>query len=263
MTRKKVGLVLGGGGVRGIAHVGVLKVFERAGIEFDAVAGCSIGSVIGAFYAAGRSAEEMEAFLFSKKITHFFDLSVSSVGIKETKRLQHMVEDFSGAKTFEELEKPLYINATNLSKEGRERVFSSGNLFKGIRASISLPGIFAPIEIDGDYYIDGGVVNQAPFSILPKDITRYAIINVTPSGSVTCKKELNLVSILEKSVRIMENEIIDLRLKALQKDSYVYVVPDLGAYRAITTERRFREMFEHGEAAAEAVLTDVQKLFKY
>ena len=109
---KKVGLVLSGGGARGMAHIGALKVFDDLGIKFSAISGCSIGAVIGAFYAAGKSGQEIENFVLNNKIYRNFDFSFSTLGVKNIAKLEKIMLDFIGVDSFHKLNTPLYINAT-------------------------------------------------------------------------------------------------------------------------------------------------------
>lgn len=246
---KGMGLILGGGGVRGLAHIGALKEIERMGLSFEAIAGCSIGSIIGAFYAAGRSAEEIESFVAQKRVHEFFDLSISKLGINRMTKLETLIEEFAKAKTFEELRIPFSVNATDLTT-GRETIFSTGPLFPAIRASIAVPGVFAPPEINGKQYIDGGIVNQLPIAGMPSTVHKYVLINVSPFRKMLDKKDLSIISILDVSVRIAQNEVIRLRLKELPEKKYVLLEPDVAGWKLFEPERIFPEIVRKGEEAA-------------
>jgi NTE family protein len=257
---KKTALILSGGGSRGLAHIGVLRELERLDIKLSAIAGCSIGAIIGAMYASGKNSEEIDEFITSKKLTDIFDFSISRLGINKTKKLQKLLEDFIGFKTFQKLKIPLYINATNLS-QGREVVFSSGNLFNAIRASIAVPGIFSPLKKDEHYYVDGGVLNQSPFSVLPEDINNYLIINVSPYHGLKGHKKIDTRVLLETSLKLMQNEIMHLKLKNLAKDkNYVLIEPELDNHSLIESRSREREIINKGARAIRDNLGEINKL---
>lgn len=257
---KKVALVLGGGGLRGLAHIGVLRELEKIDIKFSAVAGCSIGAIIGALYAAGKNSEEIDKFITSKRFIDIFDFSISKLGINKTNKLQKLIEDFIGFKTFQKLKIPLYINATNLS-QGKEVVFSSGSLFKAIRASIAVPGIFSPVKKGKDYYVDGGVLNQNPFSILPSKIDNYLIINASPYQGIKGYKKIGTMVLLDASLKLMQNEIMFLKLKDLSNNKkHVLIQPNLGNYSLIESASKEREIINKGAQSVRENLLKIKRL---
>ncbi|MFA5126830.1 MAG: patatin-like phospholipase family protein [Patescibacteria group bacterium] len=256
----KIGLVLSGGGTRGLAHIGALKILQALGIKFDYVAGCSIGAIIGAFYAAGKSAKEMEDFILLNKVYKLLNFSLSSLGINKTSNLEKAIFDVIKVKKFEELKLPLFINATNLS-QGQEVIFKSGDLFAAIRASIAVPGVFAPAKIKGDFYVDGGVLNQNPFAILPKDTSHYIIINASPFEKMGYKKKLNLVDILAASIKMMQNEISYLKLSQVPDDKVVLIEPDLEGRSLLQGTKHFHDLIRKGEQAALAKRSEIKNKF--
>ena len=258
---KKIGLVLSGGGSRGLAHIGALKELEKLNIKFSAIAGCSMGAIVGALYASGKTAEEIEYFIVNKKFLDVFDFSISKLGIKKTDKVQKLIEDFIGFKSFQKLKIPLYINATNLS-QGREIVFSSGSIFKAIRASIAVPGFFAPVQEANNYYVDGGVLNQSPFSILPEKIDNYLIINASPYQGLKDYKRIDTMVLLDASLKLMQNEIMDLKLKNLSKDKkYILIEPKLGNYSLLEFGSKEKEIINKGAVAIRNNLKELKKLF--
>ena len=164
--KPKIGLALSGGGARGLAHIGVLKVFKREGISIDCIAGTSMGSIITAFHAAGFSIEEMEdiAIRFSRmrELAKLIDLTPTRRGLLEGNRVRtYFRQLFQEDRLIEELSIPILINAVDLIS-GDEIVFSKGSLLQAIFASSAVPGIFSPIKMDGKLLIDGGVLNNLP-----------------------------------------------------------------------------------------------------
>lgn len=243
--KQKIGLVLSGGGTRGLAHVGVWKILERLNFVPDAIAGCSIGSIIGSFIAAGKSAAEMEEFSHKHDALDVLSFSISKLGFNRLPRFRDLIEDFTGAREFHELTIPLYINATNMT-DGTEVIFKQGPLFPAIRASMAVPGIFAPVEQDNDLLIDGGIINQAPFSILPDDIEKYLIIFVSPYEHLSANASPNLSDVLDNSLRLMQYEITKLRLKNIPEKSYLMLSPDLSEHAILEEKKHFPEIIRLG-----------------
>lgn len=166
---KKVGLVLGGGGLRGLAHIGVLKALEGAGVEVDLLAGTSMGGVIGAMYAAGMSVEQIEKEMLSHTNTagmrRLIDIRLSYRGLVRGNRIYNMIADTIGAQiTFADLDLPLSVVAVD-GVSGCEVLLDSGKVVDAVRATISVPGIFEPVEKEGMVLIDGGILNNVPTDV--------------------------------------------------------------------------------------------------
>lgn len=162
---KKVGLVLSGGGARGIAHLGVIKALEEAGITFSAVSGSSAGAIIGAFYAQGYTTDEIVCIIKEIKTYHFLQPALSWKGILKMDVLRKFMEKHFRVNTFEELSLPLHVAATNL-KTGITEFFSKGDLISALCASSCIPVLFDPVEHEGQLYIDGGILNNLPVEAL-------------------------------------------------------------------------------------------------
>lgn len=161
---KKIGIALGSGGARGLAHIGVLEELNNMGIRPDVVAGTSIGSLIGAGYCTGNLDEMHELVLdldVRTLLFRYMDFGLPHSGLLEGKRINDLLETLMPEATFEGLEKPLRCIATDL-KTGEEVVFATGKLQPAIRASISIPGVFAPARMDERFLVDGGLVNPIP-----------------------------------------------------------------------------------------------------
>lgn len=160
----KLGIALGSGGARGLAHIGILEELANLGIEPDIVAGTSIGSLVGAGYCSGNLEDMRELALNLDLRTFIFrimDFGMPHSGLVEGKRINALIEDLMPEATFESLKKPFRCIATNL-KNGEEVVFSEGPIHPAIRASISIPGIFTPAKSGDRFLIDGGLVNPVP-----------------------------------------------------------------------------------------------------
>jgi NTE family protein len=163
--RPRVGLALSGGVAKVVAHVGILRAFEEAGIPIDAVSATSGGTIIGAFYCAGTSITEMESLadeLSWKKLTR---VTIPRLGLLSNEKLERFVLERLPAKNFEDLEKPLAVVTADLTT-GRKAVFTNGPLAAPIRASCSIPQLFPPVSIDGHLVADGGLVEYLPIQTL-------------------------------------------------------------------------------------------------
>jgi len=156
-----IGIALSGGGVRGIAHLGILKALEEAGIKPVMLTGTSAGSIVGAFYAAGYPPDSILNIISKTKLFKILRPSFNWKGLLTLEKTYAFFKSFLPTNSFETLKIPLYVCATNV-KNGKTAFFSSGELITPVIASSAIPVLFTPVEIDGEYYIDGGVVNNLP-----------------------------------------------------------------------------------------------------
>jgi len=159
--RPLIGIALGGGFARGLAHVGVLKVFEEEQIPIDFIAGTSVGSVIGAAYCSGISAKELEEIAGLVRFKHFARWTISRFGIASNDRMSGFLNKMLKVRTFEELRIPLAVAATDFVS-GDGVVFRSGPLIDAVRASCAYPGMFLPVNINGRLLIDGMLAHPVP-----------------------------------------------------------------------------------------------------
>lgn len=165
--RKTLGLVLGCGASRGWAHIGTIEALEEANIPIDFIAGCSAGAYIGAIYASGNMSRLKEFLLRmnGKKIFSYVDVGISRSGLlKGTKKLSELFSMHTDADTFEDLDIPLVMVATDL-KRGEKVILKTGKLTNALRATMSYPGLFSPVNIDGCWLMDGGVVDPVPVGV--------------------------------------------------------------------------------------------------
>ncbi len=159
-----VGLVLGAGGSRGFAHVGVLKAFEEAGIEVDVIVGVSSGAVVAALHAGGMRAAELEANALAIEDNDLLDFTLFGPGVIEGGRLQAYINDMLHNRPIEALQKPFAVIAAE-RETSRMMIFNRGNTGLAVRASASVPKLFWPVLIRGTEYVDGGVANRVPASV--------------------------------------------------------------------------------------------------
>ena len=160
-----LGLAFGGGGMRGWAHVGVLAVLEELGLVPDVLAGCSAGSVIAAHLARGFSPAEIRQLMQEQNTRGLFSFRFDGQGLLSTKAFRDYLHTHLGDVTFDELDRPLYVSATDL-ETGKEVVLRSGPVVDAVMASCAMPGIFAPVEHGGRQLVDGGLTNNVPVAPL-------------------------------------------------------------------------------------------------
>jgi len=228
--KNTIGLALGGGGARGLAHIGFLKVLDQLSIKPSMITGTSIGAMIGALYCSGFSADEIE-MTFSDlnlfKWSRLLDISwISRKGFIKGERIVKLFESKLKIKNFEDLPIPLKVIATDFWKR-REVVFKSGDILEAVRASISIPGIFEPIKIGDVIYTDGGAVNPLPYDHLLDTCNFIIAIDVSGSKRLSDGKT-SKPSILDgiiSTYTIMEESIINNKLKMHKPD--IYIKPEL------------------------------------
>jgi len=165
----KIGLALGGGSARGLAHVGVILALEAYNIPIDIIAGTSIGSIIGGLYASGATIEQLEEVALSikkSKTLFLIDPVFPHSGLISGDRIEKMLNQFAiKDKTFDDLKIPFAAVATEI-ENGAEVIINQGKLIDAVRASISIPGIFTPVKYQDYYLVDGGVVNPVPVDVV-------------------------------------------------------------------------------------------------
>jgi len=163
-NRPVIGLALGAGALRGLAHIGVLQALEAAAIPIDVIAGTSIGAVIAGAYAAGRSPDEIARIACELQDLAYYDVTLPRMGVVAGNRVLRLCGQLTHGKNFDQTRIPCAMVACALDT-GEERVLSEGPMDQAIRASISVPGIFVPTKLDGRLYVDGGLCNRIPVSV--------------------------------------------------------------------------------------------------
>lgn len=211
--KTKLGLVLGGGGCRGIGHIGALKAFEELGIEFDYIAGTSAGSIVGSLYAFGKTASEIEEIAKTLKRNEITKGAIPFLKPAKTERLENLLNKIFGDLTvFSELKKPLSVVCTNL-KNGKEVDFDYGNVAKVVSASCAVPGVFTPVVYENMHLVDGGLRNNVPV-----DVVRKMGANVVFAIDVnhlrgTGTSSLSTISVLSSTIGIMMQSKVDKTLE--------------------------------------------------
>ncbi len=285
VARPKVGLVLSGGAARGLAHIGVLKALEEQGVRIDAIAGTSMGAVIGGLYASGYSVEELEKlattldwqqalsdapprkdvpfrrkqddrdFLVKQKLSFRDDGSLGlPLGVIQGQNLSLLLESklahTADTRDFNKLPIPFRAVATDIAS-GEKVVFSRGHLPQVIRASMSIPAVFAPVELDGRLLVDGGMVDNIPVDVA-RDMGVDLAIVVDIGTPLRDRKQLaTVVDVLNQSITLMTRRNSEEQLASLHQDD-VLIQPSLAAF-GVTDFGRAQDMIDAGYRAARAM----------
>lgn len=242
----QIGLALSGGGARGFAHPGALKAIEDRGFKPDIISGTSAGALAGVLYADGFAPEEIVQLFAGKDFKEFAELQVPKTGIFSMTGFQKFLKKNLKARTFEDLQIPLKVIATNLD-EGRNAVFDKGPLIDAVMASCSIPILFNPIEIDNVSYVDGGIFMNFPVSPIRKMCEVIIGVNVSPL--VSKKYNKTIMSIAERSYHYMSrtNTFLDRQLCDI-----LIEMSDLMEYKTFDLERAeiiFNIGYDHAQEA--------------
>ncbi len=250
---KKIALVLGGGGARGLAHIGILKVFEREDIKVDLVVGTSMGSVVGAAYSLGFPSTVMEKRATTLSWTDLFDPTIPAMGLIEGAKMRNVINEMLEGKTFIDTKIPLAVVTTDIEK-AEEVVYTSGPLVKLVLASSSWPGLYNPIKHDNRLLVDGGIKNSVPVSIA-RSLGADFIIACDVGFCVTKDVEIkNAMRMMLQSFQIMGEELNTLQ----SKNADILIEPDLGNIDQAAFDKA-SEIIPRGQEAAEKALPLIQK----
>ena len=284
-ARPKVGLVLSGGAARGLAHIGVLKALEEQGVRIDAIAGTSMGAVVGGLYASGYSIEELEHlaltldwqqalsdapprkdvpfrrkqddrdFLVKQKLSFRDDGSLGlPLGVIQGQNLSLLLESklahTADIRDFDKLPIPFRAVATDIAS-GEKVVFRRGHLPQVVRASMSIPAVFAPVELDGRLLVDGGMVDNIPLDVV-REMGVDLVIVVDIGTPLRSRKQLaTVVDVLNQSITLMTRRNSEEQLASLGRED-ILVQPPLSAF-GVTDFGRAQDMIDAGYRATRAL----------
>ena len=198
----RVGLALGGGFARGVAHIGVLRAFERANIPIHAIAGVSAGSVVAACYASGRSPEQIEEIAMGMKFRDVARWTVDWLGVLDSERMEPFLSKSLRVKRFENMRIPLAVVASDL-RTGTPAVFRKfGDVIAPVRASCSYPGLFKPVDCGGRLLVDGMVAMEVPAKPLIEMGATHVVSVYLPADEESVDP-LSLVAVVNRSFQLM------------------------------------------------------------
>ena len=269
-VEKKIGLALGTGAARGLAHIGVLAVLEKEGIPVDVIAGTNAGAAIGAIYAQGKDAGQVKKLALDqsqKKLMTLIDPSLPKTGFIKGRKLRDLLGLFIGSDVeFSDLKIPLACVATDVDT-GEEIVIDQGSVLEAIRASISIPAIFTVVKWEGRHLVDGGLVNPVPVSVLRRMGTDFTIaVNVIPDvtvrthrdkNPVESSKEPNILQVIVQSIYIATYSLVMSSLAGAD----IVIEPEVGQI-GIGDFHQAQECIRQGELATQASLPKIKRLLE-
>ena len=236
----RIGLALGGGAAKGIAHIGVLKAFEEEQIRIHCISGTSVGALVASYHAFGRPPESILSICSTLNLSRILNFTFERGGLFSTDNIREMIHRDLGDCRIEEADIPLAICATDI-ETGEQKIFRKGNLADAVCASMAVPGLFVPVEIDGRILVDGGLVENVPISPLAK-----------MGAGITVAVDLSYVSRYPKpedTLDVISNAInigIDFNTRKQLKKADVAVPLDLSDYSLTNNADRVDELYREG-----------------
>ena len=224
---KKVALALGGGSVLGGVHVGVLKALEEYDVEITSISGTSAGGIVASLYAFGKSVKEIEQIVLDFEWKNLVTLTLSKYAILSNQKIGEMIIENIGNTKIEDAKIPLSMIATDITN-GEKVIIVKGSTSDAVMATTCVPGIFIPVELGGRLLVDGGIIENVPFSGLNNQNVDY-IIGVDLICNNSHKKPENIIEVLYNSFNFLvkTNKLIQ------SKDAHLLIKPDLSNYNAI------------------------------
>lgn len=255
--RPRVALVLGGGGARGYAHVGVINTLAKAGIPIDLIVGTSAGSLVGALYADSANARFVERTM---RRTSFFDLAdftlvSSGGGFISGRQLQHFMLKKMRARTFDQLKIPLVVVTTDLYS-GKAKVLSSGPIPPAVNASSAMPGAIHPVKLYGHTLVDGGLLEQVPVSVAKK-YHPMIIIAVNLEADLAPEMPTSFVGVFQRAFDITFHAISEHSCEGAD----VMIHPNVGTVGTFDLSQK-THLIHAGEVAAQKALPKIKALLK-
>lgn len=251
----KIGLALGAGLARGLAHIGVLRVLQETGIKVDFIAGTSMGSLIAALYACGLKLKFIERLAQRISRRTWMDITIPRLGLIAGEKLEQLLHMLTGKRSFTDLSLPLAVVAVDLIS-GERIVINEGSIARAVRASCAIPGIFSPVEMGEKLLVDGGVLQRVPASVV-REMGADIVIAVDVGVDVGDYQIDHIFDVLSRSLDIMSREIN----RAQSRDANLVITPevsDIGPFDFQCVE----EAIGRGETAARQALPLLAKLEK-
>lgn len=216
-----VALVLGSGGARGYAHIGVIEILEKNHIYPDFIVGTSAGSIVGSLYASGKNAAELREIALNLKANDVRDVTIDRKGFFEGQKVESFMNEQVNNTPLQALKIPMYVVATEL-KEGKRVVFNYGNTGQAVRASVAIPSMFIPTKIGDDEYVDGGLVSPVPVEIA-KELGADIVIAVDILAQPIHTETSNVWGLFNQNINIMQKQLAHEELK----EADIIIKPDL------------------------------------
>jgi NTE family protein len=204
-TRPKLGIAFGGGGLRGMAHIGLIEELDKRGVRADMVAGTSIGSLIGSLYACGYKGKFLAALLENLNLKQIMAISPSKTGLTSGRNYAEFARIMTKGRNIEETEIPLRIVATDL-QHGEMEIFDKGPIWRAVHASSAVPGVFSPVAYRGRTFVDGCLVDNCPCRVLREmgaDVVVGVDLDKLKNYDEPAPRKQNIIDILQRSVDVV------------------------------------------------------------
>ncbi|RMB64205.1 patatin [Dokdonia sinensis] len=250
--KKKIGLTLSGGGIKGVAHIGTLKAITEAGIKIDYITGTSAGAIVGALYAGGYSWEVILDFFLKTSIFNLSRFARRKPGFIDTIKFENDLRLYFPDNSFEKLNIPLAITATEI-ESGNLKVFDSGELICPILASSAFPGVFTPIDIDGFFYFDGGVIDDFPVEYLAEKCDYIIGSYANPLSEMTVDSLKYSYQVLHRAYEINLHHHVHNKFN----DCDVFICPQELSQYGTFSMRSGKKIFEIGYTEAKKQLEKI------
>lgn len=244
--RKKVGLALSGGGARGYAHIGVYKAMQEEGLKPQVISGTSIGAIMGALIANGYSAEELVTIAREYGKARILNFTGLRLGLSSHKNIRGILSNLL-PDSFEQLKMPLYVAASNLNTASLS-VFHSGSLIDSLLASISIPIVFKPFLLNGNYYADGGLFKNLPASLIRKQCNILVGSHVNHLHKLSNFK--STTALVDRCIRIGIANTIQADIELCD----IYIDPEHSSNYSVLNFKAVDEIIDIGYKAAQKVL---------
>jgi len=251
----KIGLALGAGAARGLAHIAVLEFLEREGIRIDMIAGTSIGSLIGGIYAAGFPVKYMKELARELEWDHITDITFPRKGLIKGEKFLSFLELITRGKNIEELNIPFSAIACDI-ETGEHIVIKEGSLAKAIRASTSIPGVYIPFYHQGRLLVDGGVLDPVPAGTV-REMGADLVIAVDVGGKMVNGKVENIFDILFNTFDIIQHELD--KYRKIEAD--IVITPDLDGCSSFDLSQH-EKCFRAGMEAAKNAFPGIKQIIK-
>lgn len=261
---KKLGLALGAGGSRGVAHIGVLRALEEEGIEPSFITGCSMGSVVGACYAKGMSCDKMLDTVLKLKTSKLMDPSavpITKLGLFKGNKMYDLLLSNIGDISFDDLGIPFRCVASDMLS-GRLVTFSEGKVTPAVRASSSMPAVFRPVRLDGKLLIDGGVLCRVPTEqVWEMGADAVLAVDVLGNTGDSVKSVKNILSMLFRVYDMMDYNTNSMKKQLTAHKNELWITPEMPGMSQYSS-KDMDKAYEQGYAATKEKIKDIKKLLK-
>lgn len=249
-NKMKIGLVLSGGGMRGVAHIGAIKALEEQGVYPTHIAGSSAGAIVGALYAYGYKWEDMLAFFKGIQLFDITKYAINKPGFLDAEKFYSYFKTYLKNDNFSSLNKKLIITAVDILT-GQLKTFNTGQLIKPILASAAFPGVFAPVKIEDSYYVDGGSLNNFPVELLKEKCDLIIGIYVNGFDTIPFKDLKHMHHVIDRAFKL---KTVKEDLEKFESCDLVIYPDGLSKY-GVFDKKYLEEIFNLGYHATKAALT--------